>query len=81
MNLNKIANGHGGSGEPLLVKGIDFIGFRWCHCDTLATCVTLAITLSIALSRVSLSIFLFLFGPGFARAYAVVVLVAVRTHK
>ena len=78
--FNKIANCHGGSGEPLLVKGIDFIAVHGCHCDALATCVTLVTTLSIALSRISLSIFLFRFVPGFVRAYIVAVLIAVLAH-
>ena len=56
VNLNKIANRHGGSGEPLLVKGVDLIIIHGCHCGTLITCVTLVFALLISLSR-----FLFLF--------------------
>ena len=59
--LNKIANGHGGSWEPLLVKGIDLVVVHGCHCGTLVDCIILVTTLSIALSRISLSRFLFLY--------------------
>ena len=82
VNLNKIAKCHGGSGEPLLVKGIDFIVFHGCHCDALVTCVTLVTTLPIVLSRISLSIFLFRFGLSeIVAADVVAVRIAVRTRE